>query len=174
MLGAVYYLLGLGVAMKSLSELARASADPVDSELFLWCQGIYQAAAALNMPIENPAARPLITVGDMSYAFADIPMNRGMLAVMKELSERGLSDEQKMAVSWRLMHFGEIFRHQEKLQAFIKVGDNPGELQVSEALIKACATARIVSSDNDVHFDIDDVARIAQELTDAEREGKDT
>lgn len=158
--------------MKSLTDLAKSSTEPVDPELFLWCEGIYHAAASLAMPVENPAAKPLIADGDKTYAFADIPMNRGMLAVMKELRERGLTDEQKMAMSWRLMHFGDIFKHQNKLQAFIKKGENAGELQVSEALIKACATARVLTSKKKVRYDINDVARIAQELTVAEEQGK--
>lgn len=154
--------------MKSLMNFAKSSTDPVDPELFLWCQGIYHAAASLAMPVENPSAKPLITDGDKTYAFADIPMNRGMLAVMKELREHGLTDDQKMAMSWRIMHFGDIFKHQNKLQAFIKKSENAGELQVSEALIKACATARILTSKKKVCYDINDVARIAQELTAAE------
>lgn len=120
------------------------------------------------MPGENPAAKPLIADGDKTYAFSDIPINRGMLVVMKELRERGLTEEQRMAFSWRIMHFGSIFKHQKKLGAFIKHGDSYGEVMVSEALIKACATARIITTKKDAHFDIDDVARIAQELTDAE------
>ena len=157
---------------KSLTELAKSSSDPVDPDLFLWCQGIYHAAATLSIPVENPAAKPLFTNGDKTYAFSDIPINRGMLAVMKELRERGLSEEQRMALSWRLMHFGDIFKYQKKLQAFIKNGDNPGELQVSEALIKACATARLIITKKNVRYDITDVARIAQELTDAEEKGE--
>lgn len=156
---------------KSLTELAKSSADPVDPDLFLWCQGVYHAAASLSMPVENPAAKPVIADGDKTYAFSDIPINRGMLAVMKELRERGLPEEQRMAMSWRLMHFGDIFKHQKKLHAFIKHGDSPGELEVSEALIKACATARIITTKKNVHYDIADVARIAQELTDAEEKG---
>lgn len=153
---------------KSLAELANYADDPVDPEIFLWCHGIYHAAASLSMPMENPAAKPIFADGDNTYAFADIPINRGMLAVMKELRERGLNEEQKMAVSWRIMHFGDIFRQRKKLQAFIKDGDSPGELQVSEALIKACATARIIRTKNDAHYDINDVVRIAQKLTDEE------
>jgi len=156
---------------KSLSELAKSCVEPVDPELFLWCQGIYHAAASLSMSVENPAAKPLFSDGDKTYAFSDIPINRGMLAVMKELRELGLSEEQKMAISWRIMHFGDIFKHQHKLQAFIKNADSLEEIQVSEALIKACATARIVTTKKNVYFDINDVARIAQELTDAEEHG---
>lgn len=157
---------------KSLSDLAKSCAEPVDPDLFLWCQGIYHAAASLSMPVENPAAKPLFSDGDKTYAFSDIPINRGMLAVMKELRERGLSEEQKMALSWRIMHFGDIFKHQNKLQAFIKNGDSPEELQVSEALINACATARIITTKKNARYDINDVARIAQELTDAEEHGE--
>ena len=39
---------------------------------------------------------------------------------------------------------------------------------VSEALIKACATVKLIVEDDKLRFDIEDIARVAQELTDAE------
>lgn len=36
---------------------------------------------------------------------------------------------------------------------------------ISEALIKACATARFIREDDGVPFDITDIARIAKQLT---------
>ncbi len=142
--------------------------QPVDPEMFLWCQGVYAVAAHLSMPVENPGARPILEHDGKQYGFSDIPMNRGMLAATKELRERGVSDDQKMATMMRLMHFGEVFDHRERLAVFIKPGDEQGTVSVSEALIKACATARFIRSGDKMHLDIEDVARIAQQLTDAE------
>ena len=158
--------------MKSLTGLAKSSTDPVDPELYLWCHGVYHAAAELSMPVENPEARALIQHDGKTFALSDIPINRGMLAVMKELRERGLTEEQKMAVTCRLMHFGEVLK-KKRLQPFIKKGEQPGDLLVSEALIKACATAKVVATKKSFRFDEADVAKIAQEITDAEeREAK--
>lgn len=155
---------------KSLSELVKSSCDPVDPDLFVWCYGIYEAAASLSMPVENPAAKPLFADGDKTYSFKDIPMNRGMLAVMKELNDRGLSEEQKMAFGLRLMNSGDIFKYRAELQNFFKDGDEPGVVLISEAIVKACATARMITTEKHVGYDITDVARIAQELTDADEE----
>ena len=150
----------------SLTELVKSSSDPVDPELYLWCHGVYQAAAQMTMPVENPGARPLFADGDKTYSFSDIPMNRGMLAVMKELRERGQTQAQSMAMTSRLMHFGELLTN-KKLKAFVKPGEDGG-LLVSEALIKACATARLIITKKRFSFVVADVARIAQQITDEE------
>lgn len=150
----------------SLTDLAKSSTDPVDPELYLWCQGIYAAAAQMSMPVENPAARPVFENAGKTYSFSDIPMNRGMLAVMKELRERNMTQEQSMAMTSRLMHFGEVLTN-KKVAKFVKPGED-GALMVSEALIKACATARITITKKRFAFVIADVARIAQELTNEE------
>lgn len=141
---------------------------PVDPELFLWCSNIYSVAAHMSMPVENPASRPAFEYDDQVYAFADIPMNRGMLAVMKEMSERGCSVAEKQAMCGRLMHFGEIFAGHPQLAPYFKPADEDGAIMVSEALVRACATARLQVVGGSFRFDIDDVARIAAELTAAE------
>jgi hypothetical protein len=38
----------------SLTEMAGQSMEAVDPELFLWCQGVYYAAASMAMPVQNP------------------------------------------------------------------------------------------------------------------------
>lgn len=139
--------------------------DPVDPELFLWCSNVYSAAAHLTMPVENPENRPVVEFEGNAYSFSDLPINRGMLAVMKELRDRGISEKERMCFGARIMHFGEVLRA-KKLQKFMKQGDNAEALLVSEALIRACASAKISVSRNRIRFDIADVARIAQRLTD--------
>ena len=152
---------------KPMFDVTEAT-QPVDPELFLWCQNVYAAAAHLTMPVENPAARPLVEHQSAVYVLSDIPINRGMLAATKELRQRGVDDGIKQAVLCRLMHFGEIFQNRERLQAFIRLSDEAGTVMVSEALIKACATVKLIVEDDKLRFDIEDIARVAQELTDAE------
>jgi hypothetical protein len=146
-------------------EFSRQAEHPVDEELFLYCQHVYAAAAHLSMPVENPAYRPLIEDKGKTYALADIPINRGMLAVLKEL--RGRDEMTRQAIMLRLMHVGEIFG-QEKLKKFFQESKEPGAVMVSEALLRACATARFIFEGDYTRFDIDDLARIAQKLTDEE------
>lgn len=141
----------------------------VDPELFLWCSNLYGAAAHMSMPVENPAEKKL-QIEDRTYAFADIPVNRGMLAVGKELHERDMPEQERMDLMMRLLHFGEIFEHRDQLQVFMQPGDGDDGVMVSEALIKACASAKFEVSANRMGFDIADLARIARDLTDAESE----
>lgn len=149
------------------AEFQRIAKVHIDPDVFTFCSNIYHHAARLTMPVENPAAKTLFVDGDKGYALADIPLNRGMLAVMKELREQGHPEDVKHAVAMRLMHFGEIFG-KEELQPFLKEGDAPGYMMVSEALVKACASAQFIFEDEHVRFDIADVAQIARKLTDDE------
>ena len=141
---------------------------PVDPELFLWCSGIYQAAADLSMPTPNPENRPVFQDGEDVYSFKDIPVNRGLLAVTKELNELDTPDDQRLSICTRLMHFGEVLKSKE-LSEFIKPGEEPGALAVSEALIKACATAKLLISKKSIRYDIKDLKKIAKRLTDEEK-----
>lgn len=142
----------------------------VDPKLFTWCTNVYGAAAHLSMPVENPANKPIFQEDDgRVLAFSDIPLNRGMLAVMKELHERQVDDRQRMAMTMRIMHFGEVFQAAET-QRFIRPGDMEGQVEISEALIEACATARLTVDDGQIAFDIPDVARIAAEIDAADAE----
>lgn len=142
--------------------------QPVEPELFVWCLNTYSAAAQLKMPVENPAAKPVLEYEDKLYSFSDNPTNRGMLAVMKELRERKIPEEQRMSFAVRIMHFGEILQS-KKLGKFMKPGEEPEELMVSEALMRACATAKILTSKKQIKFDIADVERIAQRLTEEDQ-----
>ena len=143
----------------------RTLTGPVDPDLFLWCSNVYSAAAHLTMPVENPASRPAFAIEGKVYSFSDLPVNRGMLAVMKELKDRSVPEEDRMAFATRLMHFGEVLKS-KNLQKFMKQGNEPGALMVSEALIRACATARMKVTRKRIGYDVSDVARIAQQLTD--------
>lgn len=158
--------------MTSLSEIAKASTAPVDAGLFLWCHGIFLAAASGRMPVDDPAATPLLAEGDKVYSLSDVPLNRGLLAVVKELSDRGVGTEQKVAVSYRLLQLCEVLENQEAIREFLRLEIEPGEPEVSEALIKACASARFAFSEQGTRFDIEDVARIAHELAVSEAQGK--
>ena len=144
--------------------------QPVDPEIFLWCSSIYGAAANRTMIMESPANKPVFQIENEVYSFTDIPVNRGMLAVTKELRDMDVTDDQRASICTRIMHFGEIF-DKKKLRKFIKKGDSIEQVFVSEALIRACAEAKFKFKNSHCKFDISELARIAQRITDEEPEG---
>jgi hypothetical protein len=137
---------------------------PVDADLFLWCTGIYSAAASMQMPTDNPETKK-IAIDDNVYAFTDRPFNRGMLAVMEQLKDRVPEQELRMAMGFRLMHFSQVL-DAPRFERFKRTCEEPGAIEIAEALLRACATAKMQQTGNDMGFDLDDVERIATELWD--------
>ena len=146
--------------VKSLKKQPGFIADmslAVDPDTFLFMSNIYQAAARLTMPTDNPAARPIFQdKAGKTYSFADIPMNRGMLAVTKQLRE--LSIEPTQPYLARLMHLGEVLEQREKFAEFFKPSDeDDGSVMVAGPLIMACAVARFDANTDRLGFDLNDV-----------------
>ena len=132
---------------------------PVDPDLFNWCLGIYNSFAN----------QPVIKIEGSKYTFTDIPLNRGMKAVTKELIDTNTPEKVRMSILTRIMILNEIFDEPE-LSAFIKEGDIETEVLISPALIKACATATIKINKDTTKFDISDIANTAQRLTEEQED----
>ncbi|MBC8641565.1 hypothetical protein IAG25_32600 [Caballeronia sp. EK] len=137
---------------------------PVDEDLFLFCTNLYTAAARMTMPVENPEARPITIEGMGTFAFKDIPMNRGMMAVTKELIDQGVDEPTRTSMCWRVMNFGDVLNEGERFARWFRAGDRPGAVSVAEALIRAGAVAKIDFSKESATFDMDDVARHAAQI----------
>lgn len=138
--------------------------ETVDEELFLYCSNIYSAAAQMTMPVENPASKPLFRDKKGTYSFSDIPLNRGCLAVTKELIDMGQPINVRHAMITRLMQFGDVLKPNPLLSKWIKPGEAEDELNVAESLIRACAVAKIIITENSISFDMEDVARLSAEI----------
>ena len=67
----------------TLAEAAAASLLPVDPELFLWCQGVYYAAATMTMPVQNPEYTRIPLNEKGGFVLKDMPINRGMQAAKR-------------------------------------------------------------------------------------------
>ncbi|WP_233874603.1 TraB/GumN family protein [Paraburkholderia adhaesiva] len=150
--------------MGSLSQMAEWVNLPVDENLYLFCSNLYSAAAHMSMPVENPESKELRIDGFGTVAFSDIPVNRGMLAVTNELNEQGVDQKTRFSTCWRIMHFGDVLGETERFAKWLRPGEEPGAIDVAEALIRACAIARIDMSNDKGSFDMDDVARHAAEI----------
>ena len=146
---------------KKMQKMLAEMCGPVDAKLFMYCSEIYGAAAHMSMPVENPSFKKF-KVGESFIALTDIPVNRGMLAVTKELRELKVSDQVKAAMVSRLLHFGEIFEHAE-CKPWIKESSEQGSVMVSECLMRACAEAKINVTNDRLRLDIPDLVRLAEQ-----------
>lgn len=134
---------------------------PVDEDLFLFCTNLYTAAARMTMPVENPEARSITLEGFGTFSFKDMPVNRGMTALMDELVQQGVNEPTRASMCWRVMNFGYILNESERFAHWFRPGDKEGAVAVAEALIRAGAVAKINFIKESATFDMDDVARHA-------------
>jgi hypothetical protein len=134
---------------------------PADPDRFLAMTQVYQEAA--QMPLA-PRSRAGIRL-------TDIPMSRGMMAVVGVMRKHGDAQSQVVATMSRMMHLGEIFEAAEFFGHFILPGadgDRDGGTQVADALMRAAAVARINPPGEFIHFDLADVLAHAQRFEAAE------
>jgi hypothetical protein len=123
------------------SEFYRQSICAVPADVFLACITIYQNAARMTMPVVNPQEYK-IRFQDQLLAFTDRPENRGMLAVKEFLGEGQC--ELFPAAATRLLATSGLMktvRSQGRFRKFFQPNDENGDWRVSEALLKAFASA---------------------------------
>src|SRR5437899_2792282 len=87
-----------------MQEALRARCDP---DTFMYLFGVYEAAASRKMPSKPGAFRPPDEPGKW-LVLSDIPINRGMLAVVGELRSIGISETLMQAYMMRIMDFAEV------------------------------------------------------------------
>lgn len=156
--------------MKKKSKWLADMMAPVDPKTFVFASNVYQAAARMTMPVENPGAKPLVQdEKGRTYSLSDIPMNRGMLAVVGQLRE--MKVDNPAAYTARLMHMGEIFQEKERFAEFFKPSDEDDSVMVSDALLMAAGVAKFIVNDKHMGFDLDDVLLHARRF-EAEEDGE--
>jgi hypothetical protein len=142
-----------------MAEALAPSAIP--SDLWLACLDVYEAAAQLRMPVENPEMRGL-RIGDGSgYVMKDMPMNRGILAVLDFAKDPPLHG----ALIARILAFGKGMNaaHADPRFAVFFLGDaSDGAWRIGEPLLRAFASASFTEGTLD--FDLGAVLAIATEL----------
>jgi hypothetical protein len=125
---------------------------PVDPEEFKFCCALMSAAYSGQMPTECPTKQvvKIKEVGEVS--FADVPINRAMLAVRDHFRQTRPEDRQDefMAMAFRIECFGDFLRlcmedKDLRIEAFVEKQD--GEVvSVKEELLEAAATVKIGDS----------------------------
>lgn len=133
--------------------------SPADPDRFLAMTQVYQRAA--RVPLPKPSGP--------GYYLRDMPMNRGMLAVVGAMRKHGDSEQALRATTMRMMHMDEIFEAREFFGHFIRPGtDGEDSVEVADALMRAVAVARIRPTGKESCFDLADVLAHAHRFEAAE------
>ena len=133
--------------------------SPADPDRFLAMTQVYQKVA--RVPLPKP-------VGPGLY-LKDMPMNRGMLAVVAAMRKHGDSERAVRATTMRMMHMDEIFEAREYFCDYIRPGtDGDGSIEVADVLMKAAAVARILPMGDGSCFDLAEVLAHARRFEAAE------
>ncbi|GAB2875962.1 hypothetical protein GCM10027093_09270 [Paraburkholderia jirisanensis] len=152
-------------AKRASSESVRAISDmavwPVDEDLFADCIGIYLAtadtAAASRVSRMVHAARSMV-------GHAGISFNQGLKSVGVRLKAAGIDERTISAIALRLMHFGDVLRDETCAARWIEKGDVANDIRIDAALVRACASARIIVDADDSRFDLNDVVHAATRI----------
>lgn len=134
-------------------DLREAMKSPIEYPVFKFALGVFQEAASGRM-IGAHLPKP---DGPGIY-LANIPINRGMLAVLREIPH--LNQSQQQALGLRLMNFGEAVGEAQadsRFSGHFKQGDEPGSIMVSDAFTRAYAECRFVISNEHIGPDFDDL-----------------
>jgi hypothetical protein len=139
---------------------------PVDPEEFKFCCALMSAAYSGQMPTEPPS-KQVVNIEELGeVSFADVPINRAMLAVKDHFRQTRPEDRQDefMAMAFRIECFGDFLRlciedKDLRMEPFVEMQD--GELvDIREELVEAAATVKI----GDCGFSRDELIAKAGEL----------
>lgn len=126
---------------------------PCDPETLAFAVGIYQEAIAGRMPSAHIPPRK-----GPGLHLTDAPMNRGMMAILKET--RHLSEEDRQVLMFRVMHFAETVSAallDTRLKKHLRSSDDTG-LEISNELMKAYAACKFVNVNDYAVADMDHLA----------------
>lgn len=154
--------------MTSLTEtIAAALGRAVPWETFRYALEIYQQAARGVMPgshIPKPEEG-----GGPGYYLTNIPINRGMMAIMREF--RHLDELDRQALGMRIMSFGEAVNAAQgdpRFSEHFKPSDEDGALMVSDSFSQAYAECPFLQGVEDFAPDMDAIFHRAEEIRAAE------
>lgn len=149
---------------RMVQTILESANTPIDESTFAFMVGIYEKAARGELHGAHLPGR-----GEKpGYYLTNIPMNRGMMAVMRESGH--LTDHQRKSITWRLMHFGEVLERAQKDPRFaqhIKPGEGGDHLLVSYAFQSAYGAVPFMFKRGQVICDFDELYRLAEQHPDA-------
>lgn len=139
--------------------IAQISGTKIDPEIFIQSVGVYQRAASGVDPTSR--IRPKRQRGQRGIQLTDIPVNRGMLAVMR--LTRDLDDHSRRALALRLLCLGAAVDCARKDARFCDViaAHDADNTYVEDSFFRAFATCQFVKGPGEeIGPDLDDLHRI--------------
>lgn len=150
-------------ATPSLALLAERMDLAVPVDTFNFALTLYEQAASGTMPGYHLQGGPGPDDEPGGLYLKNIPINRGMMAVVRET--RHLTEEVRQSLLMRLMHFGEVMEKAQADERFadhFKPSDKEGALMISGAFTHAVAECRFIVSAKHICPDMDDLYRLAE------------
>lgn len=142
-------------AMEGISQ-------PIPFDTFNFALTLYEQAARGTMPGYHLKGGPGPDDPPGGLYLTNIPVNRGMMAVVRETKH--LTEEQRQGLLWRLMHFGQVYeaaRNDPRFDEHFKPSDEEGAVMVSGAFIRAAGEFRYLQTEEDIVPDMEDLFRLA-------------
>jgi hypothetical protein len=138
---------------ESLSDMVKRQLRiPADPETLKFAVGLFQEAASGRMHGAH-IKRP----NEPGMHLTNVPLNRGMLAIVKETQH--LTDDDRQALMMRVMHFGETISAAAGDSRFEKhVQSTPDGFKVSDEFMEAFATCRFQVTNDHICADMDSLA----------------
>lgn len=140
--------------------------EPIPFETFQFAMGLYEQGAR-GMPGYHLKGGPGPDDPPGGLYLTNIPINRGMMAVVREMQH--LSETMRQGLLWRLMHFGQVFeaaRADSRFDVHFKPSDEDGAVMVSDAFIRAAGEFQFVEQGGDLVPDMEDLLRLATQYKD--------
>ena len=136
------------------NAMRKIAQTPVDPALFEFSLGLFCSAASGEM---HGSHIPRPDSNFPGIYLTDIPINRGILAVMRETEH--LSQADRMALTFRLMHFGEAMAAAREDDRFathlLPDEDEDGAVMVSGSFQKAYAQCQFLATKKTLRVDLD-------------------
>jgi hypothetical protein len=114
---------------------------PVSVKELLFAMSVFENAALMKTPRPNVENRRTTVIDEKgkatTYKIADRKQNRGLIAVIDHYKEQKIPDEDRHAMSWRIMSVGEVLNH-PSCKEWKKESD--GVLQIDDAVIETLAS----------------------------------
>ena len=88
--------------------------ERLDVDTFVYLFEIFTTAASGKMPM-YVSTKPVLHFGGAAIRLTDNPLNRGMVAALRELNSMGVSERTRLAYVWRITETNRLYDSVDRL-----------------------------------------------------------
>jgi len=111
---------------------------------------------------------PVIHCDGIALGLTDDPLNRGMVAALRELKSMALSQTTRRAYVWRITDTDQLYDHVDRLTNFLQQSSDGNVLTLSIPFVKALAVTSYDIDEYTASINIDDLLMHANRFRDEE------